>query len=267
MTDWYKIKRVLTWVNWEEKQIRPIQPKYNIDISNIESSTAYSVNWSTWLWGIYSIDGKKFFWSNRSSWVVWKELSTPFNLGTITQSYSENPWWDVHQVFMSWDWTKVAFSSYWWYIGMWTLTTPRDFTTRTNYKTKTASRAVWVSFNKDGTMLYICYYQNSNSIIQYSLAIPRDITSTATQVWTLSTWYESRWVSFSSDWLNLLNGVSSSTLYQYRLSTPRDITTATQYKSVSAWVNCWNILLDDSWYVSNTPNSSSSLTLYRFYPV
>ena len=34
MTDWYKVKRILTWVNWEEKQIYPAVFEYSIDFKN-----------------------------------------------------------------------------------------------------------------------------------------------------------------------------------------------------------------------------------------
>ena len=253
-----------TTINWMTATCWVSKWWYLIDVTDVDTTTTYTVNWATWFWGIYSLDGTKFFGSNRSSWVVWKELSTPYDLSTVTNTITQSPWWDIHQVFLSWDGTRAGFATWSWFIWVWELTTPRDFSTRTNYQTKNSSNCTWMSFNNDGTMLYMQTYQTD--IKQYSLATARDITSTATLVGTLSTdQWDERWVSFTSDWQYMLctDWGISWWVVQYELSTPRDITTATVYKKTTSPRNMANFLLDDSWFVTNG-TSNSKIDLYKF---
>ena len=61
MTDWYKIKRVLIWQNWEEKQIYPAPIfSYEYDFRNKNATTVQSDWWT--------IDNISYAWFD-SNWV------------------------------------------------------------------------------------------------------------------------------------------------------------------------------------------------------
>ena len=47
---WYKIKRILTWVNWEEKQIYPAGWTYSYDFQWKTKSQIFSDGWETQQW-------------------------------------------------------------------------------------------------------------------------------------------------------------------------------------------------------------------------
>ena len=75
MTDWYKIKRVLTWVNWEEKQIYPAvdHPTYTYDFT--VSDNWFTYTWDGWIQGWES--WQWFYLRSRSSSSVYSLTVTP----------------------------------------------------------------------------------------------------------------------------------------------------------------------------------------------
>jgi len=79
MTDWYKIKRILTWVNWEEKQIYP--KKINPYDLLTDVIVYYPMQWNL-----------NDIWPNG------------WNISTSTWSYS----WTNYQTFSSFIWINTS---------------------------------------------------------------------------------------------------------------------------------------------------------------
>ena len=71
MTDWYKIKRVLTWVNNEEKQIYPAQTVQTFDFQNDWDlgwtlnkywATNYNMSFVSWQWVETTVSNNNWWW-------------------------------------------------------------------------------------------------------------------------------------------------------------------------------------------------------------
>lgn len=108
MTDWYKIKRVLTWVNWEEKQIYPAGWTPNANTvayypltSNFNDASWNSRNltnsWAT-IWTYWWVTCAYYDWWDYS-YYSWYWLNSPrticlrwYNTNTTGWYY----WWLIH---------------------------------------------------------------------------------------------------------------------------------------------------------------------------
>ena len=66
MTDWYKIKRVLVWQNWQEKQIYPAGWK---PWSNTIAYYKFNGNWNDSSWNWLNLTMNNVTYSTLSSWI------------------------------------------------------------------------------------------------------------------------------------------------------------------------------------------------------
>lgn len=228
---WYKLKKIYIYPDGvTEKQVRPYKKKeYDIDITHLKSNNTYSIGNR---WVAFSKDWV-YFYSQTNREILQYTLSTPFDLSTASQTpqtLSVPNTSELHQLYISLDWTKLAYwnySSNW--VGVYDLTTPYDITTATNRILRGDSYVTWLRFNPDGTKMYVNHY-SSTGVQEFSLSTPRDPTT-----WTLLSnisWYW-RCVSLSPEWDKLIYANSGWTTYQYTLTTPRDISNRTDQKTAS----------------------------------
>lgn len=252
------------YLNWEMYAIKfaggDTPKEYDIDITNFK--TEQILSWEAALPGcgytwVLSADWTRYVCRTSNTTIRKYILTTPYDFSAY-DSYQEmnaSGSWEVHQTYVSPDWTKLAYC--WYYSNMWvrivTLSTLRDLTTATNELYRWEGQVVWLWFKPDWTRMY-CWYYNNNWIKQYDLSTPWDIT-TGTYAGQLATWRE-RGVTLSPDWKYLIktdgNNSYPHTTIQYELSTPWDITTASQYKSISqSNYNMCALSLDWSRLVAN----------------
>ena len=110
MTDWYKIKRVLTWVNWEEKQIYPKPPftptsdtlayykfDWNLNDSSSSGRNMSLQNWSVTYWT--TAGWAKYWYFNTSTW-------------TNNILFSSINYWTYKMTISYWIQPKTLFSDY-----------------------------------------------------------------------------------------------------------------------------------------------------------
>ena len=104
MTDWYKIKRVLIWQGWVEKQIYPATwnpgsntiAYYTFDEQNLNDSSWNNNNasWYNWAWSYVSVG----WWYCANLW--WSHaIDLPFTVAWLT-NWTMNIWMNVQ-------WTKT----------------------------------------------------------------------------------------------------------------------------------------------------------------
>ena len=116
MTDWYKIKRVLTWVNWEEKQIYPASrlPSAYQEVGYIQSSWTQRID--TWItpndsyywfeaklnvtqtsWDWCLMDMSNWSWTDNARF--WVQLYISANLFQA--------WWIRYQQWLNAEWYSI----------------------------------------------------------------------------------------------------------------------------------------------------------------
>lgn len=100
MTDWYKIKRVLTWVNWVEKQIYPATFEFSYDFRNKTATDLSNDWWTNTSWVMVNSYGV----TNSS----WKEilLTIPQSLANANKITFESQYYDSwgSAVWTAWAW-------------------------------------------------------------------------------------------------------------------------------------------------------------------
>jgi len=179
MTDWYKIKRVLIWQNWEEKQIYPAgwKPWENTiayyplnwnanDLSwNGNNGTASNITWNSW-W-----DGGCASFNGSNSYISIPSLTTPsnttINFRVKTTQSSE---WEFIQLCSSTQSFEVRIISWKARLELWNNPqTPYQITGST-----TINDWVWhnICSTKDWTsyILYVDWTQDSTGTSSFSMS-------------------------------------------------------------------------------------------------
>ena len=225
----YTSKLILNWQTYQFAAPASVK-EYDIDINNFESETTFQYGsrataFSTW-W--------EYFFSETNTEIVAYHLSTPYdvdNYDSVKTSATIPNTNELHHVYISPDWRKLAWANYPNYIWIYDLTTPYDIDTMTNLITTNPWQCTWIWFKPDGTEMYVTRYANP-CYIQYHLSTPWNI-STATQYATI----DNRWArggALSPDWKYLIYASDNWTTYQMELTTPWDITTRQSYKTLAA---------------------------------
>ena len=167
MTDWYKIKRILTWVNWEEKQIYPAGWKPN----------ANTVAWWKLEW-----DFKDYSWNNRdltNSWVTftlwWPSQVAVFTNSSTYAYYENNSLFNISYPYTFNTWVKASSIGSYEYVFMWV----QNWT-----DVSTHDKEVW--------------FKNYNYVYSYvwSWSVSKIVSSTTVST---NTWYN---VIYTYDWSN-----------------------------------------------------------------
>jgi len=208
MTDWYKIKRVLTWVNWEEKQIYPAGlPSTYQEVEYIQSSgTQYIDTWVSWSW-LWSYEIKFNPLSSRATtfeqYIAWATSNyTPKiyydnSRGTIVINYDPNViitifglWDSIHTVSISnsWiyvDWTfKQSYSeSAWGNLSYYVFNSHWEPSLFASMKLYSLKMYTWWTPVRD---FVPCYRKSDNVIWLYDLVNKQFYTNSWS--WTFTKW-------------------------------------------------------------------------------
>jgi len=268
MTDWYKIKRILTWVNWEEKQIYPVKSKERIEYKmNADSSWNLYVptSWYATSW----IKNCPYDWKVSVDW--WAETTytwTSSSWGYITLSWYTA--WSNHTITIkpttewyqwaraySWQGTSWATyitdilydSSYMWYAVSATdtwdyfrayqyyectaLTTPTE-----EYLPDTVT-TIWAVFRR------YQYYGCSWLTTPATEVLPNSVTT----IWNYFRWHQYYWCS----WLT----------YATEEALSSSITSIWTYYRTSQYQAC-SSLVEIKWLNDSFSTSSNYYRRYQF---
>lgn len=234
---WYKLKRIIMWVNNQEKQARPKWPseRPDIDTYSIAQSTAYPYSWIHWL--CVSKD-----WQFLYTWWAWSTLRqysmTNKDITTLSQvaSISWNSRWlaisrdgyNLYSVQDSSPYVRRLNMSTAWDISTWTVTT----------NTSGSYQYTWCAVNDTVSIIYRWWDSHASKIYQSTMA-GGSISSLSWQEKVISTPTVSGYSCDSVYDIKIsptgkkmfVNQIYNNNNYwcitQYTLSTPRDITTAT----------------------------------------
>ena len=107
MTDWYKIKRVLTWVNWEEKQIYPAIKVLEYDFTtDYHWFSYYNKNSSPFSYGRDSNWLYIYYWTSWYWMVAWSMPSSLYTTQWVLQKIELKQYSTA-----SWNWLWICNSA------------------------------------------------------------------------------------------------------------------------------------------------------------
>jgi len=180
-------------------------------------------------------------------YVGWLDISLDWSYNVAAQE--PTAFW----ITFNWDGTKIYVI---WYtndsIHQYSLTTPYDVTWTVTLDWSYSvswqeATPTWITFNWDGTKIYVIWYTN-DSIYQYSLTTPYDVTWTVTYDWSYSVSSEDsnpQWLTFNDDGTKVyVIGSSNNDIYQYSLTTPYDVT----WTVTLDW--SYSTILTASWWIT-----------------
>lgn len=271
---WYKIKRVLVWQNWEEKQIYPAM-EWNWDLTKLWTPKTFTISSPIVYW--YSIcfnpDWTKFYVSwyqgNSTNWCVQQySCSTPWDITTASLSYSISLWgtsysWNYPTIQLGNDWKYLYFNDYpasWQWLKVYQLSTAWDINSINTTPIATTSWwpyiILWIA--EDGKAFI---HDNDSNALKYV---------TSNTAWSFPWWWTNifsercYWARLSKDWKYFYKLLTNWYIYKYSLSTDFD-PTSTKTQVQTATISSWYWLTFDT-YWNNLYSFNNGRILYQ-YPI
>lgn len=212
MTDWYKIKRVLTWVNGQEKQIYPAEWWWKPWANTVAYYPLQS-------------DTNDYSWNSRNLTNSWVTFVNNIGWATIPVWY--------------WDWGDAA------YLNGWNVQLNAAYTVWFRAKVSSSSN-VWIIFdlrnnngNWQGFLLWRCYNNQISFYQQISTYSDQSYSESLTSDWTYwcIRWNWSTWTIYKN-WLQ-----------DYNVSISNSIDTSASYLWIGC--RYYTQTDKYNWYISN----------------
>ena len=232
-----EVKAVYKWT----VKVRPTV-SWNWDLTQATLTSANQISGYLVYWVAMSDDGTKFYyqtnnWNRQTGTFHQFTLTTPFDISTKTSEVtfsigsSSAQWWVYPWNIVFRNGGRYLYITYWnstapLYIERYTLSTPRDVSTKTltNQITDSSSDGWSVYITEDGAKEYYSW----SGGLRYKQLTTQYVPETANIL--TSTVYDFPWLSSDGKYIYTDGG---STITQYSLSTERDVTTATQVATLS----------------------------------
>lgn len=234
------IKQIYVWTNL----VRPT----SWDMSKWTlAQTSSALSWTWWGWVSLKPDGTRLYLSHGN--VEQYNLSTPFNISSLTSSYTLST--SAEDIYFKPDWTAL-FVMYndGQAIYKYTLSTAWDLSTATysQQKATTSYRGRGLYLTTDGKKIFYSWHQNYARSYVCTLSTARDLSTASSWTQTLSNWAISCW--FGNNWKMYFEQINETTtdLTYLNCSTPYDLSTATAWGTKNVWkCRAWGIRFDEWW--------------------